>query len=88
MKIYLIQACKECDSTEIGEQSAGDEGWTICQSCQSVEQGTYTVYEDNNGERYTEAEFEAQDEDPTPYCTWCGAKSRKGCNCGPRAEND
>ena len=99
MKIYAIQACKECDSTEVGEQSAGDESWTICRSCQSVEQGTYAVYEDDHGERYTEAQWaEAQfaevefanqeDEDPTPYCTWCGAKSRKDCKCPDRAEND
>lgn len=28
------------------------------------------------------------DDDPTPYCTWCGALSRKNCKCPPRAEND
>lgn len=29
-----------------------------------------------------------EDEDPTPYCSWCGASAKKHCNCGPRAEND
>jgi hypothetical protein len=27
-------------------------------------------------------------EDPTPYCSWCKAKTRSNCDCGPRAEND
>ena len=27
------------------------------------------------------------DEDPTPYCTWCGAMEVSDCNCGPIAEN-
>lgn len=31
--------CAECDSDEIGEVSAGDEGWTVCRACRSVEQG-------------------------------------------------
>lgn len=26
--------------------------------------------------------------DPTPWCSWCGAKTRDNCNCPPRAEND
>lgn len=31
---------------------------------------------------------EDEDDDPTPYCTWCGAKEAKQCECGPRAKND
>jgi hypothetical protein len=31
--------CAQCDSPDIGEVSCGDEGWTVCQSCRSVEQG-------------------------------------------------
>jgi hypothetical protein len=34
------------------------------------------------------SEHDEEDEDPTPYCTWCGAKSSKHCKCPPRAEND
>ncbi len=30
----------------------------------------------------------AEDEDPTPWCSWCGAKTRSKCHCGPRADND
>lgn len=36
-EVYAI--CAQCDSTDIGEVSHGDEGWTVCQDCQSVEQG-------------------------------------------------
>jgi len=28
------------------------------------------------------------DYDPTPWCSGCGSMTRKGCHCGPRAEND
>lgn len=31
--------CAECDSPDVGEVSIGDEGFTVCQSCRSVEQG-------------------------------------------------
>ena len=26
--------------------------------------------------------------DPTPWCHGCGATTKAGCECGPRAEND
>jgi hypothetical protein len=35
----LIRCCAECYSPDAHEVSAGDEGWTICPDCQSVEQG-------------------------------------------------
>ena len=25
--------------------------------------------------------------DPTPWCTWCGAKDSDQCTCGPIADN-
>lgn len=28
------------------------------------------------------------DEDPTPWCTACGARKRENCRCGPIAENE
>lgn len=31
--------CAQCDSPDIREHSYGDEGWTVCNSCRSVEQG-------------------------------------------------
>ena len=31
--------CKQCGSADIAERSYGDEGWTVCDSCQSVEGG-------------------------------------------------
>lgn len=34
-----IGLCACCGSPEIGEVSMGDEGWTVCQECQAVEQG-------------------------------------------------
>lgn len=39
METEHIATCAVCDSTEIGEVSKGDEGWTVCQDCGSVEQG-------------------------------------------------
>lgn len=27
-------------------------------------------------------------DDPTPYCSSCGAKRKKYCNCGPIPDND
>lgn len=37
--LELVDVCAVCDSSEIGEVSAGDEGWTVCQDCGSIEQG-------------------------------------------------
>lgn len=28
------------------------------------------------------------EEDPSPYCQWCGAMDAADCKCGPIAEND
>lgn len=28
------------------------------------------------------------DYDPTPYCSYCGARKRSQCKCGPTAENE
>ena len=28
------------------------------------------------------------DYDPTPYCSWCGAKTAKNCDCGPISPDD
>lgn len=36
-KVYTC--CKVCQSPDIGEKSLGDESWTICESCGSIEQG-------------------------------------------------
>ena len=34
-----IGLCAVCGSPEIGERCAGDEGWTVCDDCGSIEQG-------------------------------------------------
>lgn len=31
---------------------------------------------------------DAEDEDPTPWCNACGARTRSECHCGPIAENE
>jgi len=31
--------CSQCNSSNIGEKSVGDEGWTVCSDCGSIEQG-------------------------------------------------
>lgn len=30
----------------------------------------------------------AADTDPSPWCSHCGARTRKQCDCGPILEND
>ena len=39
MDIDCFALCKMCESPDIGEVGYGDEGWTVCQECGSVEQG-------------------------------------------------
>lgn len=36
-----IDCCAECGSPEVGEVGCGDEGWTVCPDCQTVEGKTY-----------------------------------------------
>lgn len=31
--------CAQCRSSDVGERGYGDEGWTVCNSCESVEGG-------------------------------------------------
>ncbi len=39
--------CAVCGSADIGEQSCGDEGWTMCSECGAIEQGyDYISYRD------------------------------------------
>lgn len=33
----VYPTCGECGSTEIGEVSCGDEGWTVCPDCGTIE---------------------------------------------------
>lgn len=28
------------------------------------------------------------EKDPTPWCTYCGARRKADCHCGPLADND
>lgn len=35
----FIEVCAECESKNIKEHFAGDEGWTICEDCNAIEQG-------------------------------------------------
>jgi hypothetical protein len=37
--IEIHPVCAQCGSWEINETWARDEGWTICQSCRSIEGG-------------------------------------------------
>ena len=34
-----VPTCAECGSFDIGEKFKGDEGWTICDDCNAIEQG-------------------------------------------------
>lgn len=29
-----------------------------------------------------------RENDPTPWCNYCGARTKKECDCGPLADND
>lgn len=48
---------------------------------------TYDMIE---SDEHTEtiSSLEVEEEDPTPYCTGCGAGRMRDCHCGPRADND
>lgn len=35
----VVPTCAGCGSVEIGEVSAGDEGWTVCSACGAIEGG-------------------------------------------------
>lgn len=48
--IERYAVCAECESTEIGEVSSGDEGWTVCQDCRTVE-GDYKYLNKREFER-------------------------------------
>jgi hypothetical protein len=37
--LEIHPVCAQCDSWEIDEHSVGDESFTICGSCRSIEQG-------------------------------------------------
>jgi len=37
--LEVFPVCAECGSSSIGEQGYGDEGWTVCEDCRSIEQG-------------------------------------------------
>jgi hypothetical protein len=41
--LELVTVCGECWSGEIGEVSAGDEGWTVCRNCQTIEGPTEEI---------------------------------------------
>ena len=43
-----VPTCADCGSYDIREQFMGDEGWTICDDCGSVEGGYNYVYVCNN----------------------------------------
>ena len=32
-----VRICGHCSSFEIGEEFAGDEGWTVCRECNAIE---------------------------------------------------
>lgn len=53
MRYYFeetVATCAMCDSLDIGEVRAGDEGWTVCQDCGSIEQG-YTYLTEYQAEK-------------------------------------
>jgi hypothetical protein len=52
----IFQVCKMCHSPECREEFAGDEGWTVCPDCRSIEQGYSDAIEKHD---LTPQEFEA-----------------------------
>ena len=58
-----VPTCAECGSFDIGEKTAGDEGWTICDSCGAIEQGyEYVTICEECGEECDEVEDFEYDE--------------------------
>ena len=53
--------------------------------------GCDTVFAENDlvREAIIAAAIKAEENyDPTPWCGYCGSKTRRGCDCGPIARND
>ena len=44
-----IRFCKVCSSQSIGEKFYGDEGWTICEDCGTIEGESKYLYQDERG---------------------------------------
>jgi hypothetical protein len=54
--------------------------------CRPHAEACVTEYREKLGEQWSVKSLD--DYDPTPWCSWCGAKRRQDCDCGPMAEND
>ena len=35
----ILEVCKACGDLDVHEKSVGDEGFTVCNACQGIEQG-------------------------------------------------
>lgn len=35
----VIDVCAQCEGENVGEKSTGDEGFTVCEDCNSIEGG-------------------------------------------------
>jgi len=47
-KLITITYCAECDSDEVGRESAGDESFRVCRNCMTVEGGIYETEVDED----------------------------------------
>ena len=67
-----IRFCKVCSSQSIGEKFYGDEGWTICEDCGTIEGGSNYLYQDERG--YYQCDG---------FCgrRWTFIESALKCNC-------
>ena len=50
--------------------------------------GELRVVSINTGASRKPTRWEESNYDPSPWCSWCGAKRQQDCHCGPIAENE
>lgn len=55
----VFEVCAVCHSPECREEFAGDEGWTVCPECRSIEQGYCEAIERHD---ISTADFEAAED--------------------------
>lgn len=83
-KIPIDQVAASLD-LHVSRQIAGQVCASECLGCRIDRDAEAFIALEKMGIHIDET---VDDEDPTPWCSWCGAKTPDKCKCPPRAEND
>lgn len=58
-----VRLCAICNSIEINEVFAGDEGWSVCGECGTIEGGSKYIYEDEDDYYHCEEDCDKKHEE-------------------------